>query len=332
MITAVKKSLDYFTAHFGPYQYRVVRILEFPGYEMYAQSFASTIPYSEVAGFITDVRDEDIDYVTYITAHEVAHQWWAHQVISGNVQGATLLSESLAQYSALMVMEKEYGRNKMRRFLKYELDKYLRGRGREMVEEMPLLLVEDQPYIHYQKGSVVMYALRDYLGEEVLNGAIRRFRDATAYQEPPYTTSREFLGYIREVTPDSLSYVLEDMFETITLYMNRVEEATCSRRDDGKYVVNLKVAASKLRADGLGAETEIPIDDLIDIGVFGEEEVEGKMEEKVLYLKKHRITGSSMTFELVVEEPPVRAGIDPYNKLIDRDSGDNVKSVSQSRG
>jgi hypothetical protein len=330
MIGAVKKSLDYFTANFGPFQHSLVRIIEFPGYSQYAQSFATTIPTSEIAGFITDVNMGDIDMVTYITAHEVAHQWWAHQVIGADVQGATLLSESLAQYSAMMVMEKEYGKENMRKFLKYELDKYLRGRGNEMVEEMPLYLVEDQMYIHYQKGSVVMYALMDYLGEDVLNGAIRRFRDDKAFQEPPYTTSLEFLDYIREVTPDSLDYLIEDMFQTITLYMNHVDEATYTKRDDGKYVVDLKVKAKKLRADGQGLETEIAIDDYIDIAVFGEEEVDGKIEEKVLYMKKHRVDRDEMEFELVVDEAPVRAGIDPYNKLIDRNSDDNVKSVSEA--
>jgi ABC-2 type transport system permease protein len=227
-------------------------------------------------------------------------------------------------------MEKEYGKENMRKFLKYELDKYLRGRGNEMVEEMPLYLVEDQMYIHYQKGSVVMYALMDYLGEDVLNGAIRRFRDDKAFQEPPYTTSLEFLDYIREVTPDSLDYLIEDMFQTITLYMNHVDEATYTKRDDGKYVVDLKVKAKKLRADGQGLETEIAIDDYIDIAVFGEEEVDGKIEEKVLYMKKHRVDRDEMEFELVVDEAPVRAGIDPYNKLIDRNSDDNVKSVSEA--
>lgn len=199
MINAVKKSLDYYTRAFGPYQHQQVRIVEFPRYETYAQSFAGTIPYSESAGFITEVREgDDIDYITYITAHEVAHQWWAHQVIGADVQGATLLSETLDQYSSLMVMEKEYGRENMRKFLKYELDTYLKKRGAELVEEMPLMLVEDQPYIHYNKGSVVMYALRDYLGEDVLNRAIRQYRDVVAYQEPPYTTSREFLQYVRK--------------------------------------------------------------------------------------------------------------------------------------
>ena len=69
-----------------------------------------------------------------------------------------MIVESLAQYSALMVMEKEYGREHMRRFLKYELDRYLRGRGGELIEELPLMRVENQPYIHYRKGSLVFYA------------------------------------------------------------------------------------------------------------------------------------------------------------------------------
>ena len=90
MIDAVKKSLAYFTTNFGPYQHRQVRILEFPRYASFAQSFPNTIPYSESIGFIARVEnDEDVDYPFYVTAHEVAHQWWAHQVIGGNVQGAT---------------------------------------------------------------------------------------------------------------------------------------------------------------------------------------------------------------------------------------------------
>src|SRR5690606_24651208 len=99
MIESVKASLDYFTANFGPYQHSQVRILEFPRYQSYAQSFPNTIPYSEAIGFIARVEDEDdIDYPFYVTAHEVAHQWWAHQVIGGNVQGSTVMSETLSQY------------------------------------------------------------------------------------------------------------------------------------------------------------------------------------------------------------------------------------------
>src|SRR5262249_39613117 len=153
-----------------------VRILEFPNYASFAQSFSNTIPYSESIGFIADLRDkDDIDYVFYVTAHEVAHQWWAHQVIGAGVQGATMLSESLAQYSALMVMEHEYGPAQMRKFLKYELDRYLAMRATERVKEQPLALNENQQYIHYNKGSVIFYALKDYVGEDTVNAVLARF-------------------------------------------------------------------------------------------------------------------------------------------------------------
>ena len=45
-----------------------------------------------------------------------------------------MLSETLSQYSALMVMKKLYGPDKIRRFLKYELDNYLSSRKGEVVE------------------------------------------------------------------------------------------------------------------------------------------------------------------------------------------------------
>lgn len=226
MIEGVQKSLTYYEANFTPYQHHQVRIIEFPGYAGFAQSFANTIPYSESIGFIADLRDkDDIDYVFYVTAHEVAHQWWAHQVIGANVQGATMLSESLAQYSALMVMEREYGRAHMRRFLKYELDRYLEGRGGETLDELPLYRVENQQYIHYRKGSLAFYRLREEIGEQALNRALQRFLQAKAFQQAPYTTSAELLQAIRaEAGPDQQA-MITDLFERITFYDNRVVSA-----------------------------------------------------------------------------------------------------------
>src|SRR6185295_10600068 len=194
MVDGVKRSLDYFSANFSPYQHKQVRILEFPAYARFAQSFPNTIPFSESIGFIADLRDKNaIDYVFYVTAHEVGHQWWAHQVVGAQVKGTTMVTETMAQYSALMVMEKEYGPDKMRKFLQHELNGYLRGRGGELVAEMPLMLVEDQPYVHYRKGSLVMYALRDYIGEDKLNGAIRNVIASWAFKGPPYVRTSEMV-------------------------------------------------------------------------------------------------------------------------------------------
>ena len=185
------------------------------------------MPYSESIGFIADLRNpDDIDFVFYVTAHEVAHQWWAHQVIGGLVQGVTMLDETFAQYSALMLQEKEYGQGQMRKFLKYELDRYLNGRGSELVEELPLALNENQQYIHYRKGSVVMYALKDYIGEDVVDRTLSRYDHEKAFQQPPYTITTEFLDDLRQETDPRWQPLIEDLFNKITVFDNRITAAT----------------------------------------------------------------------------------------------------------
>jgi ABC-type transport system involved in multi-copper enzyme maturation permease subunit len=329
MVESAKKSLDYYTREFSPYQFRQLRILEFPGYSKFAQAFAGTVPYSESIGFIADLRDkEKIDYVFYVTAHEVAHQWWAHQVVGANVQGATMLSESLAQYSALMVMEHEYGPQKMRKFLRHELDSYLTSRATERVRELPLALNENQQYIHYNKGSVVFYALKDAIGEEAFNRILAGFLDKWAFKGPPYPTTRDFMADLYAGTDPKFHPLIRDLFERIVFFDNRAVEATATKRPDGRYALTLKVHSAKLVADGKGKEAEEDMDELVDIGVFTRPPGGDEEDEKVLYLRKHHITGTDNTIELVVDGEPYEAGIDPYNKLVDRSSGDNRKRVT----
>jgi ABC-2 type transport system permease protein len=329
MITGTQKALDYYSTQFTPYQHKQVRILEFPNYRRFAQSFANTIPFSEAIGFIADLRDKDaIDYVFYVTAHEVAHQWWGHQVTAANVQGASMLIESLSQYSALMVMEKEYGRHQMRRFLRYELDLYLRSRGAEKIEELPLYRVENQDYIHYRKGSLVFYRLRDEIGEEALNRALKRFLQDKGYQEAPFTTSRELLDYIRAESPADKHALIADLFEKIVFYDNRVTEAKAVKRADGQWDVTMKLHLAKLEADGRGKETPRAYDEAVEIGIFARADGAKEKDERVLLLEKRVLKGDNPVVTVTVKEKPFEVGVDPYNKMIDRVSRDNRKEVS----
>ena len=333
MISGVKKALDYYTEQFGPYQHRQVRIVEFPRYAPFAQSLPNLIPYSEGLGFIARIeKKDDIDYPFYVTAHEVAHAWWAHQVIGADAQGSTMLSETLSQYSALMVMEKEFGARNMRRFLEYELDSYLSARGVEARRELPLQLVENQPYIHYHKGSLVMYALRDYIGEERVNRVLRRFLDEHKFKGPPYPTSLQLVAALRAETPDSLKYLIEDLFERTTMYELHADSVvvTDAPGQPGKFAVDLWVRATKARADTMGRETEIAMHDWIDIGVYRNPARGETLTDKngvPLYLAKQRVDSGPQHFRVVVDERPIRAGIDPLRKLTDRMPMDNVVGV-----
>jgi len=325
MIQGAKDALDYYDANYTPYQFHQLRILEFPNYASFAQSFANTIPFSESIGFIADLRDKSkIDYVYYVTAHEVAHQWWAHRVIGANMQGSTMLSESLAQYSALMVMKQKYGADQMHKFLKYELDKYLAGRATEKLAEEPLAKVENQQYIHYNKGSLVFYALQDYIGEDKLDAMLKQFLIDKGFQQPPYTTSQEFMDALAKAVGPKWQPLLDDFFWKITLFDNRMTEATAKRLPDGKYEVTMKVHAGKVYVDGTGKETDGMPDIPIDIGVFAAPTAgkDGK------YLEKRMLPNGDSTITVTVDSKPFDAGIDPYNELIDRVSSDNRRPVT----
>lgn len=336
MMASMKSSFDYFSKNFSPYQYRQMRIMEFPRYSEFAQSFANTVPFSEGIGFIQKVDDpkEDLDMPFYVTAHELGHQWWGHQVAEAGVKGNAMLSETQAQYSALMVMKHAVTPEIMQKFLKYELNSYLKGRATERKKEQPLNMVEGQGYIHYRKGSVVMFALQDYIGEEKVNLALRNFLVDWQYPGPDsknkrYPTSNDLLKYFKEQTPDSLKNIITDMFETITLFENKVEKVEYKPLKDKTFEVKITSTNEKFRADSSGNESPIAINDWIDIGVYGKDK-DGN--DKLMYLKKHKITQKKNTFTIIVKEEPQKAGVDPINKLIDRHAEDNTKAAEKTEG
>ena len=332
MIGIMKESLDYYTTNFSPYQFHQLRIVEFPDYVNFAQSFPGTIAYSEAAGFIFDPRrPEKADLVTYVTAHETAHQWWFHHIVSSDMEGMTVLSETLAQYSALMVMERLHGPNNIHRFLREALDGYLRGRGKEPVEERPLERVDGQKqaYIGYQKGAVVMYLLKDQIGEATVNRALQHLLRDYSFKGPPYPRSRELVDYLREEAGPEHQQLITDLFQKITLYDLKVAGVPhSSLRTDGKWDVTFDVEARKLYADGKGVETEAPLDESIDIGVFTLPPGNISFTSaNVLSMQRQRVQSGRHTITVVVDKEPKFVGIDPYNKYIDRKPDDNLQKV-----
>jgi ABC-2 type transport system permease protein len=335
MEKAAHRSLALFSERFSPYQFRQFRILEFPGYDLFAQSFSDTVPFSEDLGWLQSNRDaKKIDILTFVTAHEIAHQWFAHQFVGGDKQGSTMLSESFAQYGALLVMEDLLGPEQVRQFLKSELDNYLNARGTEAVEEVPLVRVENQGYIHYNKGALVMYFLRNEVGEVPVNRAIQHMIQQFAFKAAPYPTSAQYIAFLREeVGPDAVKQqLITDLFEKITLYDAKATSATKKKLPDGRWQVTLIVDAKKLYADGAGKETQAPMNEVWEIGVFTKKpEDEGFARSDVLAFERRQVrTGTqTLVFTLPANREPKVIGIDPYIKRIDRNSDDNVIAIEE---
>jgi ABC-2 type transport system permease protein len=330
MLRAMGLALNYYRAHFGPYQFNYARIIEFPGYSSFAQAFAGTMPYSESIGFNAKTDDPDkIDFTTYVVAHEMAHQYWAHQVIGADMQGGTLTSETLAQYSALMVMKHLYGPDKIRRFLKYELDNYLRSRQGEAVEEVPLERVENQQYIHYRKGALAMYLLQERVGEDAVDRALARFDAKWRFRGPPYLRSVDLIDEFRkEAKTPAQQQLISDLFERITLYDLKVKDAS-TRRDATGWTTTLTVGADKFYANGKGAETRAKLAEPIEIGLFTARPGLGAFSAKdVVTMERKPLVSGDQKIVLHSARKPSFAGVDPYNFYIDRNSDDNVKDVT----
>lgn len=342
MLAASRAGLAYYEAHFSPYQFAQYRIIEFPRYRTFAESFPNTVPYSEGVGFIERLlHKDDIDLTYFVTAHELGHQWWGHQLIGAQVQGSTMLSETLAQYSAYMVTQQKYGKDYMHKVLRHFLDLYLRGRADELRRESPLALVQREPYVWYEKGGQILYTLADYIGEDKVDDALRNFlmqyRYANANNQvdaaktrhsaldQPYPDTRMLVDALYAQTPPEFRYLVDDGFNRIVLYDNKAISAVSEKTPEGKYKVRLDVQARKVQADGNGTESPMSMADYIEIGVFTGK----KDEEKPLYVRREKFTSERRIFTIVVDQQPTRAGIDPYNKLIDRIPDDNLIDVTE---
>ena len=234
-----------------------------------------------------------------------------------------MLSETLAQYSALMVMKQQVRRRReMRRFLKYELDRYLRGRGTEQQEGAAARARREPAYIHYRKGALVdvRAAGRDRRGrvDERCRASSKRWHS----HGPPYASSVDLIAEFRARDAARLQSLIADLFETITLYDVRAISATAKPKADGGEAIDLVVSAKKVRADGAGNESEVPFDGEVDIGVLDDK-------GEVVSIEKRRVHSGENRFALTAKAGAARAGIDPLGKLIDRDADDNTVAVTR---
>jgi aminopeptidase N len=265
-----------------------------------------------------------------VTAHELGHQYWAHQAVGADMQGSTMLTETLAQYSALMVMKQVFGPDKIRRFLKYELDDYLGSRKGDAIEEMPLERVENQPYIHYNKGALVMYLLQERLGEDAVNRALKRYLSKRRFAGPPYPRTLDLIAEFRKEakTPEQQA-LITDLFERITLYDLKATGATTAQNADGSWTTKIAIQAAKYYADGKGVERLAPLREGIEVGLFSERPGLGSFDRNdVISMERRPIGNGKQQILIRSNRKPAFAGLDPYNFMIDRNSDDNLVAVT----
>jgi hypothetical protein len=324
IIESAKSSLSYFTRTFGAYPYNHLTIIERSGYAGELNAEPTTIDYGESFP-LSDMKNNPwaLDLIYFAIAHETAHQWWgAAQLLPAHVEGGILLSETLANYSGLKVLEEKYGTVQTRMLLRMWRDSYEVPRVRYTA---PLLQATDA-FLGYRKGPLALYALTEYAGKNVVNDALRELSEKYSSGNPPFATSLDLYRELKAVTPDTLHYLLHDLFEKNIYWQLKTEQASAKQIDSTTWEVALILKAQKVTVDSTGAEIPLPMNDWIEIGIYGPRQ-EGEKSGKELHMQKHRIKRGQQTITVRVHEKPDFAGIDPNYLLIDLDLENNSKKV-----
>lgn len=323
MVRSIQASLEHYTQQFGPYPHRLIRFVSYPGYGFGNHSTPATIT-AEEGFFLLNPKDDSrgFDLVTAVVAHEMGHQWWGGQLTPARVEGAGLLSESLAWYSAMGVLEDKYGSEHLQHLLSFLREENENPRTQAA---LPLLQANDW-YQYYRKGPFALYALSQYIGRDQVNRALRKLLEKHHPGTLPMPTSLDLYGELKRVTPDSLRSLLHDLFKANTFWELKTETATAKQIKGGKWQVTLNLQANKLIVDNAGKKTNLPMKDWVEIGVFAPVE-QGKEVGKPLYVQKHFIKSGKQSITVTVHGRPAQVGFDPNHLLIDWNVKDNYAEV-----
>lgn len=339
MMAASKVALDTFTEEFSPYQYAQLRIMEFP-YGAFAQAFAGTVPFAENMGFVQDPGNEDdperVDWASYVTMHEIGHQWFAHQVIGAYAKGSNLLSEGLTENATMLAYERLYDRAKARRVHEDRTtQQYLMQRTMDPDKEPVLAKAEGQGYLNYNKTSWVMWGMRGVIGDAPVKRATQSFlRDHHADNGAPYPTTLELLELFREEIDAEYHPLIEDYWNNITFWdLSFADDPTVTDIGNGRFEVTVPVALDKLYASSEdGAETSVTeidgasLESWVVVAAYTEDPSETLGINPAAQVTA-RIDEAEATVTLVVDGEPTHVVLDPHRYLVERNVGDNTSTL-----
>lgn len=328
IMRAMESSLTAFSRRFGKYPFSQLRVVEFPRYRRFAQSFAGMISFSEGYGFIADLSDENkVDTVFFVTAHEVAHQWFGHLLNIADTEGAEVLTESLAQYAALSLMQSTHGRVNLRNFMRYELDNYLRGRAVEVEQENPLVNSHDQRYLSYNKGAIVMMSIAQRIGFDNVDRALNDLLADFSLESNNYATVQDLVVRLKKYADDSVHHFIDDQFSSIVLYDIRLEEVVINPLDDDQYQLELTIFAEQFRVTDIGAAQSMAFDNEVDIVLFADTPDEFDVANEILLTQTVSLKNGIQQIVVHTDKLPKFVSVDPFIGYIDREATDNVKAV-----
>lgn len=188
-------ALEAFNDYFGPYPYTELDVVETPNY-------LGGMEYSGLV-VVEDRLYPGVSTVEWLTAHEVAHQWW--MVVVGNDQvNEPWLDEALTQYSTMLYYEAVYGKQRANGILNsvfVQTHEALKRTDQDMAAGLPADAYPPNLYfdVVYDKGALYFHELRKRVGDDLFFETLRTYYDRHRYR---VATAESFLDTVEDVTGD----------------------------------------------------------------------------------------------------------------------------------
>lgn len=244
MAGALEAARRYYGEWFMPYPWKELKLSEFPALAFYAQGFPTDITFSEGIGFLTK-SDPKTNTAFLVAAHESAHQWWGNILTPGEGPGGNILSEGMAHFSTILLMDQVKGQRARIEFCKRIEEHY--GDERQMDSERPLVKIDGSragdETVMYNKGGWVFWMLMDRMGRDAnlagLQAFIRQYKDG-----PDYPVLQDFLASMRPFAPDSTTYddFARQWFYEVVVPEYRLSDAKKAADPTGGWLTSAKVA------------------------------------------------------------------------------------------
>ncbi|MFO0432314.1 MAG: M1 family metallopeptidase [Hyphomonadaceae bacterium] len=256
IMTAMKTSLQTFSKLYGPYPFGVLRIVQTPSYgavDIAAQAYAGMVPFYEDGGWLQIIKDTAYsNNLSETVAHEVAHMWWGHQIDPSMRPGAKVLTESLAEMTSWLALQDVFPAEFVISYVNEAEDDYETKRGKETEGEPILTMMEGEEYLAYGKAPVALYILRNEIGHEAFDAALRSFIKRYAFADRPYPSLGDLLATLKAAAKPEVHVLIDQFFTDRVRWHTEIGSLDATKPNKSGSVVSVTAGAWTESLDELG--------------------------------------------------------------------------------
>ncbi len=319
----MKDALMYGEQHFAPYPYKQLIIAAIPHYKGAATAYPGIVFNSERINYLTNYSNpEKVNQSYAITAHEVAHQWWANVLTPSKTYGRAFLTESIAKYVEAVLIEKKFGKMYLSKYLKF--DNYLYFANKDVNKrELPLDSTYNQPHVYYQKGGLALYTVKEIMGEQKLNKALSDLIETHKF--PNNTATADDLIQIleKQALPAQLP-VVKDLFRKTTFNVLQINLVSTKLLKNSKYETEVEV---NLKNNDVNTGASYKPFLIVDVALFDKETSQWDRFTQPLHIQKTTLKNAVTRLKITTNKRPKSMAIDPYGYILDNNLDDNLADI-----